>query len=86
MARRGQRWPLSAGWTLIFSGRILGAVKTDVIENWPRIASKYLDAVIDEVKQGSFDFSQPEHLCDPKKRSIKPMKRPRKTTSSTFSS
>jgi len=55
-------WLLSAGWTLVFAGRTFGAVKTEIVENWPRIASKYLDPVIDEVKQGSFDFSQLEHL------------------------
>jgi hypothetical protein len=55
-------WLLSAGWTLVYAGRTFGAVKTDVVENWPRIASKYLDPVIDEVKRGAFDFSQLERL------------------------
>src|SRR4051812_42184389 len=55
-------WLLSAGWTLVYAGRTFGVVKTDIIENWPRIASKYLDPVIDAVKQGAFDFSQLERL------------------------
>jgi hypothetical protein len=55
-------WLLSAGWTLVYAGRTFGAVKTDVVENWPRIASKYLSPVIDDVKRGAFDFSQLEHL------------------------
>jgi hypothetical protein len=55
-------WLLSAGWTLVYAGRTFGAVKTDVVENWPRIASKYLNPDINKVKQGSFDFSQLEHL------------------------
>jgi hypothetical protein len=55
-------WLLSAGWTLVFAGRTFGAVKTDIVENWPRIASKNLADVIDDVKQGSFDFSRLEDL------------------------
>jgi hypothetical protein len=55
-------WLLSAGWTLVFAGRTFGVLKTDVVENWPRIASKYLNDDIDDVKQGAFDFSQLEHL------------------------
>jgi hypothetical protein len=58
-------WLLSAGWTLVYAGTTFGVVKTDVVENWPRIASKYLNPVIDEVKQGSFDFSQLERLLKP---------------------
>ena len=55
-------WLLSAGWTLVCAGKMFATVKTDVVENWPRIASKYLDPVIDEVKRGAFDFSRFEHL------------------------
>ena len=73
-------WLLSAGWTLVFAGTTLGVVKTTVVGNWPRIASKYLDPVIDEVKQGSFDFSQLERLLRSKETPIKPMKTPTKTT------
>jgi hypothetical protein len=58
-------WLLSAGWTLVFASRAFGAVKTDVVENWPRIASKYLDPLIDKVKRGAFDFSELEHLLKP---------------------
>jgi hypothetical protein len=58
-------WLLSAGWTLVSAGRTFGAVKTDIVENWPRIASKYLADVIDDVKRGSFDFSRLEHLLKP---------------------
>ena len=76
-------WLLSGGWTLVFAGTTYGAVKTDVVENWPRIASKYLDPVIDQVKEGSFNFSQLEHLMRSKKTPIKPMKRPRKRTRGT---
>jgi hypothetical protein len=58
-------WLLSAGWTLVYAGRTFGAVKTDVVENWPRIASKYLNDEIDDVKRGAFDFAQLEHLLKP---------------------
>jgi hypothetical protein len=60
-------WLLSAGWTLVFAGRTFGVVKTEVVENWPRIASKYLNDDIEDVKQGAFDFSRLEHLLKPGK-------------------
>ena len=63
-------WLLSAGWTLVFAGTTLGVVKTTVVGNWPRIASKYLDPVIDEVKQGSFGLKVPGATTAP------PMKQP----------
>jgi hypothetical protein len=55
-------WLLSAGWTLIYAGTTFGVVKTSIVENWPRIASKHLDPVIEEVKQGAYKFKQLEHL------------------------
>ena len=60
-------WLLTAGWTLVYAGRTFGVVKTDIVENWPRIASKYLNDEIDDVKQGAFDFSRLEHLLKPEK-------------------
>src|SRR5258708_1967553 len=41
-------WLLSAGWTLVYAGTTFGVVKTSVVENWPRIASKHLDSVIEK--------------------------------------
>ena len=59
-------WLLTAGWTLVYAGKTFGVVKTDIVENWPRIASKYLNDEIDDVKQGAFDFSRLEHLLSSK--------------------
>jgi hypothetical protein len=58
-------WLLSAGWTLVYAGTI-GVVKTSVVENWPRIASKHLGSVVEGVRQGGYDFSQLEHLMHSK--------------------
>lgn len=58
-------WLLSAGWTLVYAGTTFGAVKTSVIENWPRIASKHLASVIADVKRGAFDFSELQYLLKP---------------------
>jgi hypothetical protein len=33
-----------------------------VIENWPRVASKHLASVINEVTLGKYDFAEIEHL------------------------
>jgi hypothetical protein len=57
-------WLLSAGWTLVYAGRTFGAVKTDIIENWPRVASKHLYEVVEKVKLGGYDFSRFEHLLN----------------------
>jgi hypothetical protein len=59
-------WLLSAGWTLVYAGTTFGVMKTSVVENWPRIAWKHLDSVIEDVKQGAYDFSQLEHLLKSK--------------------
>jgi hypothetical protein len=59
-------WLLSAGWTLFYSGTTFGVVKTTVVENWPRVASKHLAPVINEMKQGAYDFSQLENLLKSK--------------------
>jgi hypothetical protein len=57
-------WLLSAGWTLVYAGTTFGAVKTSVVENWPRVASEHLKSVIDEMKGGTYDFSQLEQLLE----------------------
>ena len=59
-------WLLSAGWTLFYSGTTFGVVKTTVVENWPRVASKHLAPVINKMKQGAYDFSQLENLLKTK--------------------
>jgi hypothetical protein len=54
-------WLLSAGWLLIDAGATYGVVKTSVIENWPRVASKHIED-LDQVGRGNFDFSKLEPL------------------------
>jgi hypothetical protein len=58
-------WLLSAGWTLVYAGTTFGIVKKDVVQNWPRVASKHLHSVIEEVTRGEFNFSQLESLLAP---------------------
>jgi hypothetical protein len=58
-------WLLSAGWTLLHAGSTFGVVRTSVVENWPRIASKRIQEVLDQVARGNFDFSKIEHLLEP---------------------
>jgi hypothetical protein len=60
--REVNEWLLSAGWLLVSAGKIYGVLKTEVIENWPRVASKHSKAIVDQVASGSFDFSTLEHL------------------------
>jgi hypothetical protein len=61
-------WLLSAGWTLLYAGTTFGAVKNSVVENWPRVASKHSEDVLDHVRRGSFDFSKLEPLLQTKAR------------------
>jgi hypothetical protein len=68
-------WLLSAGWLLINAGATYGVVKTSVIENWPRVASKHIED-LDQVAQGDFDFSTLEPL-------FKPLGETRRITTST---
>jgi hypothetical protein len=60
--REINEWLLSAGWVLIAAGPTCGVVKTEVIENWPRVASKHIKQDLDRVNRGSFDFSELEPL------------------------
>jgi hypothetical protein len=55
-------WLLSAGWVLIATGATYAVVKSEVINNWPRVASKHIDDVLEQVGRGSFDFSTLERL------------------------
>ena len=58
-------WLLSAGWTLLSTGSTFGVVKKSVVENWPRIASKRIQEVLDKVATGSFEFAKVEQLLEP---------------------
>ncbi len=48
-------WLARAGVTLFFAGSTYAAVKTAVVEGWPRVTSKRLNADLRAVAQGSFD-------------------------------
>ena len=58
-------WLMSAGWTLLDAGSTFGVVKKSVVENWPRVASKRIQDVLDQVAAGSFKFDELEHLLQP---------------------
>ena len=53
---------MTAGWVLIDAGTTYGAVKVNVVENWPRAISKNLRTELDQVKNGTFDFDRHEKL------------------------
>jgi hypothetical protein len=55
-------WLLSTGWMVIEASGTYGAIKTEVINNWPRVASKHSKDVLDKVARGDFDFSTLEPL------------------------
>src|SRR5215211_1772033 len=55
-------WLSGAGVTLFFAGSTYAAVKTSVVESWPRITSKRINADLQAVAQGTFNFSKLEHL------------------------
>jgi hypothetical protein len=60
------QWLLSAGWTLFRGGRMFAMVKTSVIENWPRVASKHLEDVLTRVDTADYDFSEIASLLEGK--------------------
>ena len=53
---------MKAGWVLIDAGTTYGAVKVNVVENWPRAISKNLKAELAEVKEGTFVWDKLERL------------------------
>ena len=60
--REVQDWLFGAGWALFYAGTTFGLVKTDAVEGWPRVTSKELEAELDEVVRGQFDFARHYHL------------------------
>ncbi len=57
-------WLLEAGWLLIDAGTTYAAVKVEVIENWPRVASKYLSKELELVAMGKYQFEELERLFE----------------------
>lgn len=55
---------LSAGWLLIDGASTYAAVRLSVVEAWPRVASKHLNAELEKVRAGTFDFKTLEKLLD----------------------
>ena len=55
-------WLSGAGITLFDAGTTYAVVRTDVVEGWPRIASKRLNTTLLDVGKGTFDFSTLQHL------------------------
>jgi hypothetical protein len=60
-------WLLSAGWTLLHAGSTFGVVKKSIVENWPRITSKRIQDVLDQITAGSFEFDELGRLLEPDK-------------------
>jgi hypothetical protein len=57
-------WLLAAGWLLVDTGSTYAIVRTSVIENWPRIASKHLESELEKIAKGSFEFESLSALLD----------------------
>ena len=57
-----EEWLLTAGWILISGASTFGAVKEGAVNNWPRISSKRIIRMLEQVASGEFDFQQLEHL------------------------
>ena len=60
-------WLSGAGVTLFFAdstyaASTYAAVKTSVVESWPRVRPKRITADLRAVAQGTFDFSDLGHL------------------------
>jgi hypothetical protein len=57
-----EEWFLTEGWVLVYAGSTYAAVKTDAVQNWPRVSSKRIGAEIEAVHKGEYDFNRLEHL------------------------
>jgi hypothetical protein len=57
-----EEWLFRAGWALFYAGTTFGLVKTEAVEGWPRVTSKELEAELQKVARGEFDFSRHYHL------------------------
>jgi hypothetical protein len=60
--REVQEWLFRAGWALFYAGTTFGLVRTEAVEGWPRVTSKELEAELEKVARGQFDFSHHYHL------------------------
>ncbi|HKF10835.1 MAG TPA: hypothetical protein VKB89_19255 [Xanthobacteraceae bacterium] len=60
--REVQEWLFRAGWALFYAGTTFGLVRTKSVEGWPRVTSKDLEAELEKVVRGRFDFNRHYHL------------------------
>jgi len=60
--REVQEWLCRAGWALFYAGTTFGLVRTKSVEGWPRVTSKDLEAELEKVVRGRFDFNRHYHL------------------------
>jgi hypothetical protein len=58
-------WLDRADRVLFFAGNSYGVILTSAVESWSRISSKRIQAEIDAVLAGTFDFSALERLVSP---------------------
>jgi hypothetical protein len=56
--REVTEWLFRAGWALFYAGTTFGMVKTKSVEGWPRVTSKELEAELEKLARGQFDFSR----------------------------
>jgi hypothetical protein len=57
-----QEWLFRVGWVLFFAGTTYAVVKMEVIDGWGRISSKRIQADLENVWKGEFDYDTLEHL------------------------
>jgi hypothetical protein len=57
-----QEWLFRVGWVLFFAGTTYAVIKIKVIDGWGRISSKRIQADLEKVGSGQFDYESLEHL------------------------
>ena len=59
-----QEWLLAADWVLFFAGPTYAMIKATSVEGWTRLASKRIGGELEQVRQGTFDFTKLDHLLE----------------------
>lgn len=57
-----QDWLLDAGWSLFFTGSSYALIKSESAEGWVRLGSKRIRSVLDQVRNGTYEFQKLEEL------------------------
>jgi len=55
-------WLFRAGWALFFSKSTFAAVSVSAVTNWPRLSSKRVAGILEQVERGEFEFEEHMHL------------------------